>query len=382
MCNILTIAATFFSMGVNYLMQNSTTISNAQAPRRLGSPYLVFIGDIDSLTYAKTGLGLVQWRRDLVAGQLRFPSNTLDLGVPDLSIEQAVDAGVKSLIIGVAPVGGGIEKHWEAELLKAASLGMDIVSGLHSRLEDIPGLASAAESSGARLVNIRIPPANIPIATGQKRTGLRVLMVGTDCAVGKKYTALALTESLNKASIKATFRATGQTGIMIAGTGIPIDAVVSDFVAGAAELISPDNSPDHWDVIEGQGSLFHPSYAGVSLGLLHGSQPDAIVLCHEANRQYIDSSRGFPIPSIKDCIDLNLRCARLTNPEVVCVGISINTSKLGPNERRQYLQALEDESGLPCVDSVIDGCDAIASKLKKLMGLENQVHISELKADA
>ena len=182
---------------------------------------------------------------------------------------------------------------------------MDIVSGLHSRLEDIPRLANAAESSGARLINIRIPPSNIPIATGQKRTGRRVLMVGTDCAVGKKYTALALTESLNKASIKATFRATGQTGIMIAGTGIPIDAVVSDFVAGAAELISPDNSEDHWDVIEGQGSLFHPSYAGVSLGLLHGSQPDAIVLCHEANRQYIDSCRSFPIPSIKDCIDLN-----------------------------------------------------------------------------
>ena len=214
-------------------------------------PYLVFIGDVDSTTYAKTGLGLVQWRRELVVGQLRFPGNTLDLGVPDLTIEQAVKAGVKSLVIGVAPVGGTIGQHWEAELIKAAKAGLDIVSGLHSPLEAIPGLADAAALSNARLINVRVPPSSTPIATGRKRSGRRVLMVGTDCAVGKKYTALALTESLNRTSIKATFRATGQTGIMIAGTGVPIDAVVSDFVAGAAEIISPDNEPDHWDVIEG-----------------------------------------------------------------------------------------------------------------------------------
>ena len=343
----------------------------------LNAPYLIFIGDIDSPTYAKTGLGITQWRKGLVAGQLRFSNNTLDLGVPDLSVEQAIDAGVKSLVIGVAPVGGTVEQHWEVELIKAASLGMDIVSGLHSRLEDIPGLNEAAKSSGARLINIRVPPASIPIATGKKRTGRRILMVGTDCAVGKKYTALALSESLKKTAIDATFRATGQTGIMIAGTGIPIDAVVSDFVAGAAEIISPDNSDDHWDIIEGQGSLFHPAYAGVSLGLLHGSQPDAIVVCHDATRQHIDSCPNFPIPSIKDCIELNLRCAQLTNPEAICVGISINTSGLKPEERHHYLRSLEKESGLPCVDSVLDGCDLIAKHIQTHFYPNNAGQLSE-----
>ena len=335
----------------------------AVVSHHLNAPYLIFIGDIDKASYAKTGLGLVQWRRELVAGQLRFSGNTLDLGVPDMTIEQAVDAGIKSLIIGVAPVGGSIGLHWEAELIKAAAAGMDIVSGLHSRLETISGLSETAATSNAQLINIRIPPASIPIANGNKRSGRRVLMVGTDCAVGKKYTALALAESLNQASINATFRATGQTGIMIAGTGIPIDAVVSDFVAGAAELISPDNEADHWDVIEGQGSLFHPAYAGVSLGLLHGSQPDAIVVCHDASRHHIDSCPDFPIPSIKDCIDLNLRCGQLTNPDVICVGISVNTSGLALSQRRYYLQILAEETQLPCVDSVIDGCDAIANNI-------------------
>ena len=336
-------------------------------------PYLIFIGDIDSSIYAKTGLGVVQWRKGLVAGQLRFPGNTLDLGVPDLSIAQAVKVGVKSLIIGVAPVGGTIGKNWEDELIKAASLGMDIVSGLHSRLESIPGLADAAALSGAALINIRIPSSSIPIANGKKRTGYRVLMVGTDCAVGKKYTALALTESLQKASINATFRATGQTGIMIAGTGIPIDAVVADFVAGAAEMISPDNDADHWDVIEGQGSLYHPAYAGVSLGLLHGSQPDAIVVCHDATRQHIDSCPEVSIPSVRNCIDLNLHCARLTNPAVKCIGISVNTSGLAPEDCNKYLQALEKDIGLPCVDSVIDGCDAIAKNIAQIFCCQDQV---------
>ena len=335
-------------------------------PISLSAPYLVFIGDIESPTYAKTGLGLVQWRKELVAGQLRFPGNRLDLGVPDLSVEKAFEEGVRSLIIGVAPVGGTIGQHWEVELIKAASLGMDIVSGLHSRLESIPGLAEAAALSGATLIDIRIPSASIPIANGKKRTGYRVLMVGTDCAVGKKYTALALTESLQKASINATFRATGQTGIMIAGTGIPIDAVVADFVAGAAEMISANNDAEHWDVIEGQGSLFHPAYAGVSLGLLHGSQPDAIVVCHDATRQHIDSCPEFPIPSIRNCIDFNLQCARLTNPAVKCIGISVNTSGLAPEEHKNYLQALEKDIGLPCVDSVIDGCDAIAKNIVQM----------------
>ncbi len=135
----------------------------------------------------------------------------------------------------------------------------------------------------------------MPAGTGRKRSGQRVLTVGTDCALGKKYTALALTQALQAQGAKATFRATGQTGIMIAGAGVAIDAVIADFIAGAAETLSPDNAPDHWDVIEGQGALFHPAYAGVTLGLLHGSQPDALVLCHDPSRTTIEDYPHMPV---------------------------------------------------------------------------------------
>ena len=329
------------------------------------TPYLIFLGDVDNLTYAKTGVGIVQWRSEQVAGQLRFEGNALDLGVPDMTVQQAVAAGVKSLVIGVAPMGGSIEEPWTDVLTEATAAGLDIVSGLHTRLEAFPTVVAAARASGARLINVRIPPYNLSVGNGIKRSGKRVLMVGTDCAVGKKYTALALTESLNKQAVSATFRATGQTGMMINGNGIPIDAVVSDFVSGAAEQVSPDNAPDHWDVIEGQGSLFNPSYAGVSLGLLHGSQPDAIVVCHDAIRQTLSTCPHMPLPPIRECMELNLLCGSLTNPDIICVGISVNTSRLSDTERKLYLRRLAEDTGLPCVDSVIDGCDAIARQIKE-----------------
>lgn len=332
-------------------------------PLALNAPYLLFIGDTDNPTYAKTALGIVQWRPQLVAGQWRFPGNRLDLGVPEMSIEHAIKAGVKSVVIGIAPVGGEMDTHSQEQLAKAAEAGLDIVSGLHTQLETIHCIAAAAAKSNASLINVRTPPASIGIGNGHKRTGRRVLMVGTDCSVGKKYTALALTECLKSLGLKATFRATGQTGIMIAGQGIAIDAVVADFIAGAAEQISPDNAADHWDVIEGQGSLFNPSYAGVSLGLLHGSQPDALVICHDAMRTMIDSCPHIPVPSVQQCIDLNLRCARLTNSNVRCVGVSVNTSALTDDQRLIYLQDLSAQIGLPCIDPLITGCDILAQVL-------------------
>jgi uncharacterized NAD-dependent epimerase/dehydratase family protein len=224
-------------------------------------------------------------------------------------------------------------------------------------------LKAVAKESGARLVDIRVPPSDLPIASGKKRTGKRVLMVGTDCAVGKKYSALALDIALRELGAKSTFRATGQTGIMIAGSGLPIDAVVSDFVSGAAELVSPDNEADHWDVIEGQGSIFHPGYAGVSLGLLHGSQPDAIVVCHDASRKATLGWPDYELPTISECMELNLTLARRTNPNARCVGICVNTSSLPLTEGRAWLDGLTVETGLPCVDPVIDGCTAIAKAL-------------------
>ena len=329
----------------------------------LNSPYLIFLADIQELVDAKTGAGLVQWCPEKVMGQLRFDDCLVDLGVPDLSIVEARAQGVKSIVIGVAPTGGQISQSWIQLLSEAAAAGLDVVSGLHCRLEEFPRLVAAAKSSGAHLVNVRTPADNLPIGTGEKRSGRRLLTVGTDCAIGKKYSALSITQCMKARGISADFRATGQTGIMIAGQGVPIDTVVADFVAGAAEVLSPANAEDHWDIIEGQGSLFNPSYAGVSLGLLHGSQPDAIVVCHDPTREVIDTARHLPLPSVAECIDLHLRFARLTNPNVCCVGVSVNTSGLDAERRASYLAELSAELGLPCVDPIQDGCDAIVDKI-------------------
>lgn len=329
----------------------------------LSSPYLIFLGDIQEKVDSKTGAGLVQWCPEKVAGQLRFEGCSIDLGVPDLSIAQAKKRGVGSIVIGVAPTGGLISQRWIEVLIEAAEAGLDVVSGLHDRLEQAPELVAAAERSGARLINVRTPTGKLPIGTGEKRSGKRLLTVGTDCVVGKKYSALSITQCMKARGINADFRATGQTGMMIAGRGMPIDTVVADFIAGAAEVLSPANAEDHWDVIEGQGSLFNPSYAGVSLGLLHGSQPDAIVVCHDPTREVIDTARHLPLPSLAECIDLHLRSARLTSPNVRCVGISVNTSGMDTRRKTSYLAELSAELGLPCVDPIQDGCDAIVDKI-------------------
>lgn len=330
----------------------------------LHAPYLILIGDVDDPTNAKTGIGIVHWRRDRVAGQLRFEDCPVDMGVPDMTVKQAVGAGVRTLIIGVAPIGGVVPNSWWEVVIEAADAGLDIVCGLHIELDDVPGVREAAERSGARLIDVRVPPTGIPVGTGRKRSGKRVLTVGTDCAVGKKYSALSLHKTMQDAGRKATFRASGQTGIMLAGSGIPIDAVVSDFVSGAAELLSPENDEDHWDVIEGQGSLFHPGYAAVSLGLLHGSQPDAIVVCHDATRTELAGWPGFPLPAISDCIERNVLLGQLTNPEIRCVGVCVNTSGIADNKRQSYLATISDETSLPCVDPIIDGCNEIVDFLQ------------------
>jgi uncharacterized NAD-dependent epimerase/dehydratase family protein len=331
---------------------------------QLKAPYLILIGEEDDATYAKTGFGIVHWRRDRVAGQLRFPGCTVDLGVPDLTIDEAVRAGVGSLLIGVAPVGGAVPDAWWKVMAQAARAGLDIVCGLHLKLADNPGVVAAAKTSGARLVDVRVPPRGLPVANGRKRSGRRILTVAGDCAIGKKYSALALDQALREAGLKATFRATGQTGIMIAGEGIPIDAVVADFIAGAAEVLSPDNDPDHWDVIEGQGSLFHPGYSGVSLGLLHGSQPDGFVVCHDPRRKTVSGWDHYALPSLQECIEVHVLMGRRTNPDIRCVGITVNTSGLPAGERRPWLDALAQETGLPCCDPVIDGCGTIAEHIR------------------
>jgi uncharacterized NAD-dependent epimerase/dehydratase family protein len=216
-------------------------------------------------------------------------------------------------------------------------------------------LASTAQRHGRRLIDVRSPPAGIKIATGRRRSGKRLLTVGTDCALGKKYTALMIARGFSARGVAADFRATGQTGIMIAGGGMPMDAVVSDFAAGAAEMLSPDAEPDHWDVIEGQGSLFHPAYAGVSLALLHGSQPDIIIVCHEPGRTEMLGMPGTRMPSIEETIQLNLVMGRRTNPAMVCAGISLNTASLSAGEAERLIAAEAERLGLPVADPIRGG---------------------------
>ena len=329
----------------------------------LRKPYLLYLGDAVLKSDCKTAFGLRDWCRDDVIGEWSHSAARVSLGVPRLSPLEAARRGAGSIVVGVAPTGGVLPEHWQDDLEAALDAGLDAVSGLHTRLASLPRLVRAAARSGTRLVDVRNPAASYPVGSGRKRAGRRVLTVGTDCALGKKYTALALTRALHARGAAATFRATGQTGIMIAGSGIPMDALVSDFLAGAAESLSPDNEPAHWDVIEGQGSLFHPAYAAVTLGLLHGSQPDAIVLCHAPERVTIEEYPDYPIPPLPQVIDEYLRAGRLTNRDVRCVGVSINSSTLDDDQWQRYRHRLEQELQLPVCDPMRGGVDAIASAL-------------------
>lgn len=321
----------------------------------LPQPYLLFLGDTTDPGYAKTAFGLRDWAGERCVGEYALPDATVSTGLPALSPAEARQRGARSLLIGVANAGGFIPQSWIPALEEGLEAGLDIVSGMHARLGDIPGLARAAERFGGRLIDVRRPPVDIPIASGRKRTGKRLLTVGTDCALGKKYSALAIARALQQRGVDAAFRATGQTGIMIAGGGIPMDAVVSDFAAGAAEILSPDAAPDHWDVIEGQGSIFHPAYAGVSLALLHGSQPDVIVVCHEPGRSCVLGHDDYPLPTIEQTIELNLVLGRRTNPAIRCGGVCFNTRHLAGEEAERLMASEADRLGLPVADPIRSG---------------------------
>ncbi|MEM1094511.1 MAG: N-acetyltransferase DgcN [Bacteroidota bacterium] len=312
-------------------------------------PYLLFLGDITDPTAAKTAKGIAEWRPDWAQAQCRLPGCAADLGLPDCTPAEAAAAGVKTLIVGVANSGGILPDHWLDTLEDALDHGLDLASGLHRRLRDIPRLRDKAAALGRTLTDVRYPDVAYPIGNGRKRSGKRALMVGTDCSVGKMFTALAITQAMQEQGHAATFRATGQTGIFIAGDGVPVDAVVSDFISGAVETLAPDNDPDHWDVIEGQGSLFHPSFAAVTLGLIHGAQADALVLC-AAPRPHMRHLPNYPVPSFDACIDLYQTTARLTNPRATVVGFSINTSSMAENAARQYLGDLSAQYQLPATD--------------------------------
>ncbi len=335
----------------------------------LPQPYLLFLGDTTEPSYAKTAFGLRDWAPERCVGELVLPEGTVTTGLPALSPAEAKARGARALVIGVANSGGAIPPAWRPALEKAVDAGLHIVSGMHNRLADIPGLAARAARHGVRLIEVRDPPVALPVGTGRKRSGKRLLTVGTDCALGKKYTALTIARELTRRGVAADFRATGQTGIMIAGSGIPMDAVVADFAAGAAELLSPDAAPGHWDVIEGQGSLFHPAYSGVALSLLHGSQPDVIVVCHEPGRTETLGHPGYTLPTIEETIALNLQLGARSNPDVRCGGVSLNTGALSDDEAERLIAAESDRLGLPVADPLRGG-GALARMIGYILAAE------------
>jgi len=337
----------------------------------LRQPYLLFLGDCTDAMEAKTAHGLSYWRRELCLGQYRLPSCTIDLDLPDLDLVQARERGAQSLVVGIANHGGLLNPAWFPSLLAGAELGLDIVSGLHDRLSEVPGLAAVAERSGVALRDIRHQRRPLRIGSGEYRPGKRLLTVGTDCMVGKKFTALSLEREMRARGYRADFRATGQTGIMIAGDGIALDAVPGDFQAGVVEDLCPANDPDHWDVIEGQGSLLSP-ITSTPLGLLNGAQADVLVLCHNPARWHYHGLPDHPLASIQEVIDMNLYFARRRRPGARFLGVSVNTSELGYQAGRRACEALQEELGMPAVDPLVDGVGPLLDALAQLpVGSDN-----------
>ncbi|MDA0372951.1 MAG: DUF1611 domain-containing protein [Planctomycetota bacterium] len=330
----------------------------------IARPYLLFLASAHDINEAKTAAGIARFRPDDCIGEFAYADCATTTGLPRLTIEEAADLGARTLVIGVAASGGALAPAWIETIASALRAGLDIASGMHMRLRDQPRIAELAASLGRELHDVRIPPRDLPIGSGRPRAGRRVLTVGTDCSVGKMFTALLVEAELRERGVPATFRATGQTGILIAGTGVPVDAVVADFLSGAVEQLAPAAAdPDHIDVIEGQGSLFHPSFAGVSLGLLHGAAPHRMILCHDPTRDRMRGDTDHGLPSLTACRDLNERLARLTNPEARVCGVALNTSRLGEREAAQAIDAAAAELGLPACDPIRTGVTSLADAI-------------------
>jgi uncharacterized NAD-dependent epimerase/dehydratase family protein len=330
------------------------------------TPYLLFLGDAHDQLAVKVAKGIRDWRPQYAVGQLRLPGCLADLGLPDMTLKEARDAGAETMVIGVANRGGVISESWKEIMQQALENGFDLASGLHKLLGNDPILASIAENYGQQLFDVRVPQHDYPIATGEKRSGKRCLAVGTDCSVGKMYTGLAMEQEMKARKMNVSFRATGQTGILITGEGIPLDAIPADFMAGAVEWLTPDNDPDHWDLIEGQGSLFHVSFSGVTLALIHGGQPDALVLCHEPTRNHMRGIPGFQLPSLEELRDVSLQMAKIVTPDCQIIGISVNTAALSDAEAATYLSEVESRMELPAIDPYRHGAARLVDALEAI----------------
>lgn len=331
------------------------------APRHL----ILADGDFSPLL-SKTANSVIRYQPDRVVAVLdrskagQTAQQVIGFGgdIPVVaSMAEGLRLGATSVLIGIAPVGGGLPAEWRDWIREALEGGCDVVSGLHTFLGDDPVLAQAAREHGRTIHDIRKPPADLPVASGRARDldALVVLAVGTDCNVGKMTAQLQLVNGLRSRGLKTNFVATGQTGIMIEGWGIAVDAVVADFIAGAAETITVRGARDA-DVVlvEGQGSINHPGYSGVTLGLLHGSTPDALILCHQPSRRYIGDYRKaawLELPPLSRYVAQYEALAQLVHPARV-VGVALNTFDLSEAEARAACDAAQQDTGLPATDPV------------------------------
>lgn len=332
--------------------------------QQIPKPYLLFLGDVMDPLAAKTARGIHVWRPEACVGQIRLATDSVSLGLPDLDIGTAVAQGAKTMVLGTANSGGKLPAHWIDSIKTAIRAGLNVANGLHQGLNDIPELAELAAEHNVQLFDVRHMQPELDTGTGKKRSGKRILTVGTDCSVGKMYTSLALESAMRELDLKADFRATGQTGVLVAGAGIAIDAVIADFISGAVEALAPANDDDHWDIIEGQGSLYHPSFAGVSMGLIHGAQAHLLVMCHELGRPHMRHLPHQFMPTLRQCLDTNLAAASLTSPGVRIAGFSLNTSAVSEEEAKIVLAEISEEFGVPATDPVRFGIKNIAQWIR------------------
>jgi uncharacterized NAD-dependent epimerase/dehydratase family protein len=310
--------------------------------------------------YGKTAHGVLRYRRaDVVAilDSTRAPGES-EGGVPVVrTVAEAMRHGPTTALVGVATQGGRFPPAWLELLRECVAAGLDVENGLHVFLADDPELAELARSRGVELRDLRRPPEHLSTATGENLAvpARIVLTVGSDCAIGKMTVSLELDREARARGIRSVFVPTGQTGIAIAGWGIAVDAVVSDFIAGAAERLVVEGHERGGDLlwVEGQGALLHPVYSGVTLGLYHGSVPHALVLCHEVGHDEIEGAGGGPhrIPSLGALVDLHERLALPARPARV-VAIALNTRRVGEDEARAAIAAAEAETGLAADDPV------------------------------
>jgi hypothetical protein len=322
---------------------------------KIPTPYVVFLGDAKDFKQAKTAFGIAEWRPELCVGQVAFPECAVDVGLPKMTSLDAWASGAKTFLIGISPFTTSLPESYRAIVIEAMQNGLNIASPLHDRLDD--ELEALAAKYGVRIFNFRHRPQAYPKGNGLPRKGLRLLTVGTDCACGKKFTALSIERALSKEGCKATFRSTGQTGFLISQSGINNDTIEADFLSGAAEWLSPENDVDHWDVIEGQGALSHPSFGGGSLSLIYGSQPDVIVMCHEPGREFQRGVHRTPLHIIDEITNV-LHMARRTNPRVKLGAISLFTQNLNDfDTQRAFEEArqIADQFGAAVFDPKVGG---------------------------